>query len=669
MKQPPATAQKRAAALREEIRDHDHRYYVLAEPAIADEAYDALLRELQDLETAYPLLVTPDSPTQRVGGTPSKEFATVIHDPPMLSLANSYSEEEIRDFDRRVRELLGDATPVYTAELKIDGVAITLRYHKGLLTLGATRGDGTQGDDITNNLRTVRSLPLRLRSQGKAFDDIVVRGEAYMPREGFAALNAQRTAAEEKTFINPRNAAAGTLKLQDPAVVATRPIQCFMYALYAPGARLRSHSENLEQLRTFGFPVNPHTRRCASVDDVVAFWKHWEEHRDDLPYDIDGVVIKVDALAQQEELGTIARSPRWAIAFKFRARKEETVLQGITLQVGRTGAVTPVAELAPVFVGGSTVSRATLHNVDYITELDLRVGDTVIVEKGGDVIPKVSGVVLARRPRGTRPFAMPGTCPVCGAAVYRGDEEANYYCENGDCPAQVRGRIEHFAARGAMDIEGLGEAAVDQLVAQGIVKNIADIYTLHTHRAALAELERWGDKSTGNLLDAIERSKQQPFHRVLFALGIRHVGAGVARTLADAFPSIDALQTATEEALRETPAIGPTIAASIVHFFRDPHNRATLKALKKAGLQFAGAATPAGGALTGKTFVITGTLPTYGRDEARKIIEQHGGKVASGVSKNVSFVVVGEDAGSKLTRARELGIPLLSEADLLRMIA
>jgi DNA ligase (NAD+) len=669
MKQPPATVQQRAAALRDELREHDHRYYVLAEPVIADEAYDALMRELQDLESAYPSLIVPDSPTQRVGGTPTKEFATVVHDPPMLSLANSYSEEEIRDFDRRVRELLGTASPVYVAELKIDGVAVTLRYRNGLFVQGATRGDGVQGDDITNNLRTVRSLPLRLRTPGKGFDDIVVRGEAYMSREGFAALNRQREAAEERLFINPRNAAAGTLKLQDPVTVAGRPIQCFLYALYAPGARLRAHSENLEQLRAFGFPVNPHVRRCTSVDEVAAFWRHWEDHRDELPYDIDGVVIKVDSLDQQQELGTIAKSPRWAIAFKFRARKEQTVLQGITLQVGRTGAITPVAELAPVFVGGSTVSRATLHNVDYIAELDLRVGDTVVVEKGGDVIPKVSEMIAAMRPKGTRPFTMPKTCPVCSSPIYRGEEEANYYCENGDCPAQVRGRIEHFAARGAMDIEGLGEAAVDQLVAQGIVKNIADIYALAKHRAALVALDRWGEKSTANLLDAIEKSKKQPFHRVLFAIGIRHVGAGVARTLADAFPSIGKLQDASEETLRETPAIGPKIAASIVHFFRDTHNRATLNALKRAGVQLAGAATPTGGKLAGKSFVITGTLPTLSRDEARKHIEAAGGKVASGVSKNVHYVVVGEDAGSKLTRARELGIPLLSEAELLRMIS
>ena len=669
MKKVPAAARQRATTLREELREHDHRYYILADPVITDEAYDALMRELQDLEAAYPSLITPDSPTQRIGGAPTKEFATVLHDPPMLSLANSYSEEEIRDFDRRVRELLGTATPAYVAELKIDGVAITLRYRGGLFVQGATRGDGVQGDDITGNLRTVRSLPLRLRKAGKGFEDIVVRGEAFMPREGFAALNTEREAREEKTFINPRNAAAGTLKLQDPAIVAERPIHCFMYALYAPQARLRSHSANLDELRAFGFPVNPHSRRCTSMDEVLAFWKHWEEHRDELPYDIDGVVIKVDSLAHQEELGTIAKSPRWAIAFKFRARKEETVLLGITLQVGRTGAVTPVAELQPVFVGGSTVSRATLHNVDYIAELELHIGDTVVVEKGGDVIPKVSAVVKEKRPANAPAFTMPETCPVCKSPIYRGEEEVNYYCENAECPAQVRGRIEHFASRGAMDIEGLGEAAVDQLVARGLAGNIADIYKLGKNRNALVALERWGEKSTANLLEAIERSKQQLFHRVLFALGIRHVGAGVARALADSFPDIEALQSATEDTLRGTPAIGPKIAASIIHFFGDAHNRAILKSLKGAGLQFTGTATPRGGALTGKSFVITGTLPTCSRDEARKLIEKNGGKVASGVSKNVHFVLVGEDAGSKLTRARELGIPLLSEADLMRMIS
>lgn len=669
MKQPPASVLQRIERLRTEIREHDHRYYVLAEPVIADETYDGLVRELQDLEAAWPSLVTPDSPTQRVGGEPTKEFATVTHDPPMLSLANSYSEDEIRDFDRRVREGLGTERPAYTAELKIDGVAVSLRYRDGLLVEGATRGDGVQGDDITNNLRTVRALPLRLRTIPRGFNDIIVRGEAYMPRDGFAALNRQREAAGEKTFINPRNATAGTLKLQDPRIVAERPVHCFLYALYAPQARLRSHSENLDHLRACGFPVNPHVARCTSVDEIIAYWRHWEEHRDDLPYDIDGVVIKVDALAHQAELGTIAKSPRWAIAFKFRARKETTILNGITLQVGRTGTITPVAELDPVFVGGSTVARATLHNVDYIGELDLRIGDTVVVEKGGDVIPKVSGVVLERRPPGTRPFRMPGACPACGSPIYRGDEEVNYYCENAECPAQVRGRIEHFAARGAMDIEGLGEAAVDQLVSRDLVHSVADLYTLDRHRAVLAGLDRWGEKSTANLIDAIERSKQQPFHRVLFALGIRHVGAGVARILADSYAGLERLQEATEETLRETPAIGPKIAASIVHFFADPHNRAILKALRRAGLQLTAAAVKGSGALSGKTFVITGTLPTYSRDEARKIIEDNGGKVASGVSKNVHYVLVGADAGSKLSRAQELGIPLLDEAALLRMIS
>lgn len=669
MKQPPASVLQRIERLRTEIREHDHRYYVLAEPVIADETYDGLVRELQDLEAAWPSLVTPDSPTQRVGGEPTKEFATVTHEPPMLSLANSYSEDEIRDFDRRVREGLGTERPAYTAELKIDGVAVSLRYRDGLLVEGATRGDGVQGDDITNNLRTVRALPLRLRTIPRGFNDIIVRGEAYMPRDGFAALNRQREAAGEKTFINPRNATAGTLKLQDPRIVAERPVHCFLYALYAPQARLRSHSENLDHLRACGFPVNPHVARCTSVDEIIAYWRHWEEHRDDLPYDIDGVVIKVDALAHQAELGTIAKSPRWAIAFKFRARKETTILNGITLQVGRTGTITPVAELDPVFVGGSTVARATLHNVDYIGELDLRIGDTVVVEKGGDVIPKVSGVVLERRPPGTRPFRMPGACPACGSPIYRGDEEVNYYCENAECPAQVRGRIEHFAARGAMDIEGLGEAAVDQLVSRDLVHSVADLYTLDRHRAVLAGLDRWGEKSTANLIDAIERSKQQPFHRVLFALGIRHVGAGVARILADSYAGLERLQEATEETLRETPAIGPKIAASIVHFFADPHNRAILKALRRAGLQLTAAAVKGSGALSGKTFVITGTLPTYSRDEARKIIEDNGGKVASGVSKNVHYVLVGADAGSKLSRAQELGIPLLDEAALLRMIS
>jgi DNA ligase (NAD+) len=664
----PENVRRQAEKLRRQILEHDHRYYVLAEPSISDEEYDALMRALQDLETAYPSLIAPDSPTQRVGGAITKEFATVAHDPPMLSLSNSYSEEEIRDFDRRVRELLSGAKSTYIAELKIDGVAVAVRYQDGVFVQGATRGDGERGDDITQNLRTVRQLPLRLHTSTAAGGTIDVRGEAYMTRADFEAMNAVRQQSGEKAFINPRNATAGTLKLQDPRLVASRPIRLFTYALFAHHARQKTHEQNLEQLAALGFPVNPHYKRCRTIDDVLAYWKHWEQHRDDLPYDIDGVVVKVDALAHQEELGTIAKSPRWAIAFKFASRKAETTLMDITLQVGRTGAVTPVAELAPVFVGGSTVSRATLHNVDYIAQLDLRKGDTVIVEKGGDVIPKVSGVVMTKRPAGTKPFSMPSSCPVCKSRIYRAEGEANYYCENAECPAQVRGRIEHFAQRGAMDIDGLGEAAVEQLVSLGLVKNVADLYQLAPHRKELTELERWGEKSTGNLLEAIEQSKAQPFHRVLFALGIRHVGAGMARTLAEHFPSIAALRETDEQKLQAVSAIGPAIAESIVHFFHERHNQEILQRLAKAGLTTRGGAVPASGPLAGKTFVLTGTLPTMTREEARALIEKHGGKVASSVSKNVQYVLAGEDAGAKLERARALAIPVLSEAELITMI-
>ncbi len=653
--------------LRHALHEHDYRYHVLAEPSISDEEYDGLMRQLRDLEQRYPQFRSPDSPTQRVGGQPTKVFPTVTHDPPMLSLANSYSEEEIRDFDRRVRGLLRKEDPVYVAELKFDGVAIALRYRDGLFVRGATRGDGTQGDDITNNLKTIRSLPLVLRKPPAELKSIEIRGEVFMHRDDFTAMNDQRTSAGEKAFINPRNATAGTLKLQDPAVVAGRRMHLFAYSLHAPDASLESHWNNLRALRSLGLPVNEHSRRCATIDAAIEFWKEWAEKRETLPYDIDGVVVKVDSIGQQRSLGTIAKSPRWAIAFKFTARKAETILRGITLQVGRVGTVTPVAELDPVFVGGTTVSRATLHNGDYISALDLRVGDTVVVEKGGDVIPKVSAVVPGKRPRGQRPFAMPPRCPACASRIYRPEGEANYFCENSACPAQVRGRIEHFAHRGAMDIEGLGEAAVEQLVSLGLVKDYADLYVLRERRSALTALDRWGEKSTGNLLDAIEESKERPFHRVLFALGIRHVGAGVARVLADQYASIEALQGASEEDLQSVPAVGPTIAESLVHFFGEKHNRDIIRRLQKAGVHFARPSKPAG-ALTGKTFVLTGTLPTYSREEAKRLIEERGGVVASGISKNVHYVVVGEDAGSKLAKAKQLGIPLLTEKEFLAMV-
>ena len=665
---PPPHVARRAETLRLEIADHDYRYYVLAEPIITDEQYDMLMRELVGLEDQYPSLRSPDSPTQRVGGQPSREFPTVTHDPPMLSLANSYSEEDIREFDRRVHDLLKHEKPVYVVELKFDGVAVALKYRDGVLVQGATRGDGTQGDGITNNLKTIRSIPLRLRSDDSLLRTMEVRGEVLMHTKEFEEMNRQRDLLGEKVFVNPRNATAGTLKLQDPKQVATRPLKFYAYSLIVPGKKLESHYDNMRRLKQIGLPVNEHTRRCQTIDEVVGIWKEWEEKRSSLPYEIDGIVVKLDSLAHQETLGNIAKSPRWAIAFKFASRKAETILKEIVLQVGRTGSITPVAILAPVFLGGTTVSRATLHNTDYIRDLDLRVGDTVVVEKGGDVIPKVTGVVESKRTHDVSPFRMPTECPECRAILHRPEDEANYYCENSECPAQVRGRIEHFAHRGAMDIDGLGEAVIDQLVKLRLVGNCADLFSLHKHRTTLVELDRWGEKSVQNLLDAIERSKARSFDRIIFALGIRHVGAGVARLLATHFSSIEALQNATEEDLLSISDIGPRIAGSVVHFFSDRHNREMVAKLRKAGVGFQARARKVGGKLSGKTFVITGTLPTLSRQEAGELIERHGGKVLASISRNVAYLVAGESAGSKLARARDLGIPVITEGDLKELI-
>ncbi|MCU0411638.1 MAG: NAD-dependent DNA ligase LigA [Bacteroidetes bacterium] len=663
-----ASAAKTIEELRHSILEHDYRYYVLAQPTITDEEYDKLLRQLQDLESRHPHLVTPDSPTQRVGGQPTREFPTVTHAVPMLSLANTYNEEDVREFDRRVREGLS-APYRYVAELKFDGIAISLVYEDGLLVRGATRGDGTRGDDITANLRTIRSIPLRLRSVKNAFRSIEVRGEVYMRRDDFERLNAEREAAGERLLINPRNTAAGTLKLQDPQVVATRPLQFSAYYLRADGVTLSSHHANLQILRDLGFPVSEHTKICPTIDSVIEYWRAWEAKRDSLPYDIDGIVVKVDALAHQQELGAIAKSPRWAVAFKFASRSATTRLNDILFQVGRTGTVTPVAGLEPVFVGGSTVSRATLHNEDYIADLDIRIGDTVVVEKGGDVIPKVSGVVAEKRPASARRFRFATRCPECGSRLFRPEGEANHYCENSDCPAQVRGRIEHFASRTAMDIEGLGEAAIDQFVDQGLLHTIGDAYDLHAQREALMRLERWGKKSVQNLLDAIEASKQRPFSRVLFALGIRHVGAGVAQLLARQFPTIDLLLKARKPELEQVSGIGPRIADSVERFFADEHNRALVNRLRAAGVTMQEERrADTTGPLNGKTVVLTGTLTSMTRDEAKERIEDLGGKTTSSVSKNTDFVVAGAEAGSKLTKARELGVRVLEEEEFLRLL-
>ena len=658
---------KRIEELRNSLREHDYKYYVLAEPSISDEEYDKLMRELQDLESKHPELITPDSPSQRVGGEPVKEFPTVRHELPMLSLANTYSEEEIRDFDRRVKGLLKGEKYRYVCELKFDGVSLSLHYRGGVLARGVTRGDGTQGDDITKNVRTIRSIPLRLGARGAEMSDCEVRGEVLMYRDEFNAMNEEREAAGEKTFINPRNSVAGTVKLQDPRIVASRPLRFFAYYLRPKQGALDSHFENLRLLRKLGFQTDEGARRYDDVDEVISHWKSWEEKRDTVPFDIDGVVVKVDSLDQQERLGAIAKSPRWAIACKFTSRKAETRLD-IIVQVGRLGTVTPVAVLSPVFIGGTTVSRASLYNDDYIRELDIRRGDTVTVERGGDVIPKVTGVNTSKRPKTSRRFTFPRKCPECGTKLSRPEGEVNFYCENHDCPRQVRGRIEHWASRKAMDIARLGEAIVDQLVTHNHVEDVADLYDLHEHRAELVELERWGEKSVSNLLEGIERSKGKPYARLLYALGIRHVGEGAASVLAGHFRSIGELQKATVDELSEVPEIGPTIAESVRSFFREKRNTRIIERLRAAGLHLdAPAAAGKTGAFAGKTFVLTGTLPSITREQAKELIEENGGRVAGSVSKNVDAVIVGEEAGSKLDKAKTLGIDLWDERKLLSL--
>jgi DNA ligase (NAD+) len=665
-----SSIQKEIETLRRKILDHDDRYYNLAQPIISDEEYDKLMLRLQELERQYPAFSTPDSPTQRVGGQITKEFSTVKHAVPMLSLSNTYSEDEVRDFDRRVRETLENEPYRYECELKFDGVAISLRYKDGIFVQGATRGDGMEGDDITQNLKTIRSIPLRLRPVRNGPRTIEVRGEAFMKRKDFQHMNEERQLAGENTFVNPRNSAAGTLKLQDSRLVAQRPLNFVSYFLRTDDRELTSQHENLQLLRNLGFPTSEYIKICQSIDEVIEYWNEWEHGRDELPFDIDGVVVKVDSLKQQERLGAVAKSPRWAVAFKFASRQAETRLNNIRLQVGRLGTITPVAELEPVFLGGSTVSRATLHNEEYIRALDIRLSDIVVVEKGGDVIPKISGIKNEKRQSGTKIFRFPNQCPECHSKIFRSESEANYYCENSECPAQVKGRIEHFASRGAMDIEGLGEAVVDQFVHLGLLKNCADLYDLHSRQETLLSLHRWGKKSAQNLLDAIEKSKTRPFSRVLYALGIRHIGASIAQLLVDNFMTIEQLTAATETDLQSLQGIGPQIAESVVRFFADIHNQRIVNRLRTAGIQMQEKKKHARTSqqLSNKSFVLTGTLSTMTREEAKRKIESLGGKVVSSISKKTDFVIVGSDAGSKLEKAKTLGILLIDEQKFLNML-
>lgn len=657
---------QRAERLRRELEHHEYLYYVLDQPEIPDAEFDRMMRELRDLENGHPELRTPDSPTQRVGGQPREGFVKVPHSSPMLSLDNALNEQELRDFDARVRAGLKSEAYEYVAELKLDGLSMAAHYESGRFRQALTRGDGRVGEDVTENARTIRSLPLRVKEGALDHGAFETRGEAVMPQRSFERLNEERDQAGLPRFANPRNAAAGALRALDPAVTAARRLDYFAYFLLRNGEpALPSHWDSLETLAKAGFKVNPHRKRCGNLDDLLAFIHEWDGKRDSLPYEIDGVVAKIDSIEQQKRLGWTAKAPRWAIAFKYPARQAVTLLEDISVQVGRTGTLTPVAYLRPVMVGGVTVSRATLHNEDEIARLAVQIGDTIAVERSGDVIPKIVRVVEQGATR--HPFAMPKHCPVCGGRIVRQEGEAASRCVNTDCPARLRESLLHFASRGVMDIDGLGDALVDQLLDRKLVRSIADLYRLRLEQ--LLELERMGEKSAAKILQNIDRSRRQPLSRVLNGLGIPFVGERTAQILSDHFGSLDEIAAAPGEALQEAAEVGPKIAESIRQFFAEKRNRDLIEHLRAAGLQFtAPKVKKKAGPLAGLTFVLTGTLPTLKREEAKERIEAAGGKVAGSVSGKTSYVVAGEDAGSKLERARTLNVPVIDEAALFAML-
>jgi DNA ligase (NAD+) len=674
--------ERRLAELREQIRHHEYRYYVLDSPELSDAAYDALYRELEQLEAAHPELITADSPTQRVGGEPLAGFAQVRHGEPMLSLANAKNEDELRAWYARVVKLAGDAgTPEselrFVLEPKIDGLAISIRYESGRLAVGATRGNGEVGEDVTVNLRTIRTVPLAMSPKAAPFPAAMeVRGEVYLPLQAFAQLNEQRVAAEESTFANPRNAAAGSLRQLDPRVTASRPLSTWFYgAGYVEGMQFATHHEVLDWLKTAGFRVNPDTKMADTLDEVVAGCRSWQERREDLDYDIDGVVIKLDDRRLQATLGAVGRDPRWAVAYKFAPTTAQTRLRKIHINVGRTGVLNPWAELDPVEVGGVTVEKATLHNEDDIRRKDLREGDVVIIQRAGDVIPQVVAPLTDLRTGDEQPFHMPENCPSCGTAVVRTPGEVAVRCPNPDCPAKRAEAIKHFVSKGAMDIDGVGDKLVERLLELGMIRDAAGLYDLTPEE--LAALERLGQKSAENITGAIQASKTRPFARVLWALGIPHVGGENAELLVRRFRSMAALREATPEAISDTPGIGPVIAESVWNFFRDPRNSDLVDRLAAAGVTMempepqggeGEGAGRAAGPLAGKTLVLTGTLPTLSRQQATDLITAAGGKVAGSVSPKTDYVVVGEDAGSKLAKARELGVELLDEAELRSLV-
>jgi DNA ligase (NAD+) len=665
----PAT---RIEQLRKLIRYHEDRYYVDQSPEITDAEFDALLKELQALERDHPDLVTLDSPTQRVGGRAAEGFAAVQHAEPMLSLDNAYNEEELRAFDDRLRRGLDNAQgPIaYVAELKIDGLGIALRYRDGQLVRAATRGDGVVGEEVTANVRTIKDIPFSLH--GGPRGTIEIRGEVYLPRKEFERTNKEREEAGEPRFANPRNAASGAIRQLDPQQVKKRGLRAFLYQLVGSDAVPATHHELLESLKSWGLPVEPHWKPLKGIEKVAEYCQEWAEKRAAatraLPFDTDGVVIKLDDIALRARLGTTSKFPRWAIAFKFPPEQAETTLTKIDVNVGRTGAVTPFAVLEPVFIAGTTVSMATLHNANEVARKDIRDGDRVIVEKAGDIIPQVVRVVNPDRNGRAPKWEMPRLCPRCQSELVRAEEEAVWRCENTSCPAKLQRGLEHFAARHAMNIEGLGESLIARLIADGLITSYADVYRLTADR--LAEVERMGKKSAANLIDEIERSKQRDFWRLIYGLGIRHVGERGAQALAGAFGSMDVLVSASEDQLRAVPDVGPVVAAAVRAYFDQPQNRKLIKELADAGLRMdaplAAAQTP--GPLSGKTFVLTGTLPTMSREDATEAIQSRGGKVTGSVSKKTHYVVVGADAGSKLTKAESLGIPTLDEAGLKELL-
>ncbi|MGH9581193.1 MAG: NAD-dependent DNA ligase LigA [Terriglobales bacterium] len=661
-------AASRIEALREKIRYHEHRYFVLDEPEISDAEFDALVQQLKALEAEHPELVTPDSPTQRVGGKPREGFVKARHSRPLLSLDNAYSEEELLDWERRVHELSGRKAVACVCELKLDGMSLALWYRAGRLERGITRGDGSVGEDVTSNVRTIRSVPLSVsaaaRKKAGLPDDFEVRGEAIMPLAAFRRMNQEREAQGLSTFANPRNAAAGTIRTLEPNIVAQRRLDFFAYFLLVNGRNhFDRHSQALDAMAAAGFKVNPNRIAAPGSAAVLRFIRRWEARRESLPYEIDGIVAKVDATALQEELGYTGKAPRWAVAYKYAARAGVTRVEDILVQVGRTGKLTPVAALAPVSIGGTTVTRATLHNMDEIERLGVKIGDWVNVERGGDVIPKVTGVIEDQEhPRGRRKFHMPERCPVCEGQVVRVEGEADHRCINANCPAKLRESILHFASRSVMNIEGMGEALVNQLCDQGLVKSVADIYGLSKEQ--LVALQRIGEKSSQNVLDEIEESKKLPLQRVIYGLGIRFVGERTAEFLAAHFGSLDALMKADLEELQQVDEVGPRIAESIRAFFAERRNRELVERLRQAGLRFTGQKKKRGTQLRGKTFVLTGTLEKYSREEAKRLIEDAGGKVTGSVSKKTDYVVAGADPGSKLEKARELGVKVLGEKEM-----